>query len=49
MIELLLQRNEAGIDALLLHYGALMRYIIAPILPNPQDQEECISEVSTAL
>lgn len=46
MIKLLLQRNEAGIDALLLHYGALMRYIIAPILPDPQDQEECISEVS---
>lgn len=31
IIELLLQRNEKGMDALLLHYGPLMRYIIAPI------------------
>lgn len=35
IIELLLQRNEKGMDALLLHYGPLMRYIIAPILQNP--------------
>ena len=27
IIELLLQRNEKGMDALLLHYGPLMRYI----------------------
>lgn len=46
IIELLLQRNENGIDALLLHYGPLMRYIIAPILKNPQDQEDCLSEVT---
>ena len=32
--------------ALLLHYGPLMRYIIAPILQNPQDREDCLSEVS---
>lgn len=31
---------------LLLHYGPLMRYIIAPILPNPQDREDCLSEVT---
>lgn len=31
IIELLLQRNGKGMDALLLHYGPLMRYIIAPI------------------
>lgn len=29
---LLLEKNEQGMDALLLHYGPLMRYIIAPIL-----------------
>ena len=46
IIELLLQRNEKGMDALLLHYGPLMRYIIAPILQNPQDQEGCLSEVA---
>lgn len=43
---LLLEKNEQGKDALLLHYGPLMRYIIAPILQNPQDREDCLSEVS---
>ena len=43
---LLLEKNEQGMDALLLHYGPLMRYIIAPILQNPQDREDCRSEVS---
>lgn len=43
---LLLEKNEQGMDALLLHYGPLMRYIIAPILQNPQGREDCLSEVS---
>ena len=43
---LLVEKNEQGMDALLLHYGPLMRYIIAPILQNPQDREDCLSEVS---
>lgn len=46
MIAQLLQKDERGMEALLLHYGPLMRYIIAPILPDPQDREECLSEVS---
>ena len=46
MISLLQQHDERGMDALLLHCGPLMRYIIAPILPDPQDREECLSEVS---
>lgn len=46
IIELLLQKNKKGMDALLLHYGPLMRYIIAPILQNSQDQEDCLSEVA---
>ena len=46
IVELLLQRDEKGMDALLRHYGPLMRYIIAPILKNPQDQEDCLSEVT---
>lgn len=46
MIAQLLQQDERGMEALLLHYGPLMRYIIAPILPDPQDREECLSEVS---
>lgn len=46
IILLLQQKNEDGLTALTLHYGPLMRYIIAPILPNPQDQEDCLAEVT---
>ena len=46
IIELLLSRDERGISRLLLHYGPLMRYIIAPILTDAQDREECLSEVA---
>lgn len=46
IVELLTQRNEDGMDALLKHYGQLMRYIIAPILKNPQDREDCLSEAA---
>ncbi|MCR4963130.1 MAG: sigma-70 family RNA polymerase sigma factor [Firmicutes bacterium] len=46
MIGLLLQKEEQGMDALLLHYGPLMRYIIAAILPNTHDQEDCLSEAA---
>jgi len=40
------ERDECGMEELLAHYGALMRYIIAPILPNDQDREECLSEAA---
>ena len=43
---LLSDKHPDGMQQLLLHYGPLMRYIIAPILPDPQDREECLSEVS---
>ena len=46
MIAQLLQQDERGMEALLLHYGPLMRYIIAPIVPNALDREECLSEAS---
>lgn len=46
IIELILARDERGMDALLTHYGPLMRYIIAPILPNVEDREECLSETA---
>ena len=45
LVKLLLQRDERGAELLLSHFAPLMRYIIAPILPNPHDQEECLSEV----
>lgn len=46
IIRLLLERSEKGMDELLLHYGPLMKYIIAPILQNPQDREDCLSEAA---
>ena len=46
IILLLQQKNEDGLTALTLHYGPLMRYIIAPILPNPQDQKDCLAVVT---
>ena len=46
IIQLIRDKNEDGAKELLLHYGPLMRYIIAPILSNPQDQEECLSEIT---
>lgn len=46
IVDLLLQKNENGINELLKYYGPLMRYIIAPILPGAEDQEDCLSEVS---
>ena len=46
IIQLIKARDENGAKELLLHYGPLMRYIIAPILPNVQDQEECLSEIT---
>ena len=47
IIRRIVSRDERGIEMLLTHYGPLMRYIIAPILPNPADQEECLSEIVT--
>ena len=44
IIDLLKQRNEKGMDELLLYYGPLIRYVIAPILQNPQDREDCLSD-----
>ena len=46
IIRLLRDRDEHGIEELLKHYTPLIRYIIAPILPDAQDQEECISEIA---
>ena len=46
IIELISNRDEQGLTELLRHYGPLMRYIIAPILRDPQDQEDCLSEIA---
>ena len=38
-------REHDAIDYLQRHYGPLMRYIIAPILPDPRDREEAFSDI----
>ena len=45
IIELLLSRDERGVSELLLYYGPLMRYIIAPILSDARDREDCLNDV----
>ena len=46
MIEGLRQKEQQAMDELLLRHGPLMRYIIAPILTDPREQEECLSDVA---
>lgn len=46
LIGLIKRRDEKGAALLLRHYAPLMRYIIAPILQNEQDREECVSEAA---
>lgn len=46
IIQLIHNRDPAGMEQLLLHFGPLMRYIIAPILSDPRDREECLSEAA---
>jgi RNA polymerase sigma factor (sigma-70 family) len=44
IIELLRSRDERGVQEMLRHFGPLMRYVIAPILADTRDREECLSE-----
>lgn len=46
VVEMILDRKESGMDALVRYYGPLIRYVIAPILQDPQDREDCFSEVT---
>ena len=45
LINMLLQRNDKAIPLLELHYGPLIRYIIAPILQDKRDRDEAFSDV----
>lgn len=36
--------DDRGLEELLRHYEPLMRYIIKPILSDPYDMEDCLSE-----
>ena len=44
LIQLLIQQDPKGAEELLRHYGPLMQYVIRPIVADPQDREECLSE-----
>mgnify|MGYP002773395592 FL=1 len=41
--------DEAALQTLLRRHGPLLRYIIAPILPDARDREECFADVSVRL
>ena len=45
IIALLRAHDEAGTEALARRYGPLMRYLIAPILSDERDREECFNDV----
>lgn len=45
LINSLRQRDDHALDLLKLHYGPLIRYIIAPILSDPRDREETFNDV----
>lgn len=46
LVALLQNRDPQGAEALLRHWGPLIRYVIAPILPDVRDREECLSQVA---
>lgn len=45
LINMLLHRNEKALPLLELHYGPLIRYIIAPILTDQRDRDEVFSDI----
>lgn len=45
IIRRLRQREQQGLTEFTLHYSPLMRYIIAPILSDPREQEECLADL----
>jgi RNA polymerase sigma-70 factor (ECF subfamily) len=45
IIQRLQRREQQSLRAFTLHYSPLMRYIIAPILPDPREQEECLADL----
>ena len=42
---LLARREERGAEELLRRCGPMLRYIIAPILSDPREREECLNDV----
>ena len=46
MINGIRARDRDGMEAFLAAYGPLIRYIIAPILSDSRDREECLSDAA---
>ena len=49
LLERLRSHREAGMEALLAQYAPLLRYVICGVLRDPQDAEDCYSEVTLNL
>lgn len=45
LIELLKNQSPEGLEELKRRFGALIRYVVEPILPDERDAEECVSDV----
>lgn len=46
IVEKIKNGDGDGMEALLKHYGALLRYVISPILNDHHDTEDCLSETA---
>ena len=46
MIDLLLEKDECGMAELMRQYAPLLKYIIAPIVADAHEREDCLSEIS---
>ena len=49
LMEQIASGDEGALQTLLRRHGALLRYVIAPILPDVRDREECLADVSVKL
>ena len=49
LMEQIASGDEAALQTLLRRHSALLRYVIAPILPDARDREECFADVSVKL
>ena len=45
LVQALQTRQEGAMERFQTAYTPLLRYIIAPILPDERDREECLSDV----
>lgn len=46
IIEKLKKREDQGLEEFMMHYGPLMRYVMAPFLPDQRDLEECLQDAA---